>query len=96
MKSLRATGLYDSGKRHGFFHAIAELKQTAQTKIFNVTNINKKVGPTKYSYTLATSKLISLIVKITTIWATPSILTMFYPLTLLKITNDSLYIILSF
>ena len=47
-KSL--TGVYcnrlcDLGERHNFFHAMAELKQNSAGKNLNVTNINKKAGP---------------------------------------------------
>ena len=71
-----------------FFYAMAKLKQNNAGKSLNVTNM--KADPSNRPNT---KQLISLIVKMTTIWATPSILTMFYPLTSLKITNSSLFCI---
>ena len=83
--------LYDLKKGSAPFHVKAELKQTAQAKIL-ILIYSYESGPTKSSIIFTTKQLISLLVKTTTIWATPSILTMFLllPLTLLKITNGSL------
>ena len=60
------------------FHAMAELKQNSVGKDFNVTNINTKAGPTNRQIGLPL-KAHFFNCKTTTIWETPTILTMFHP-----------------
>ena len=63
-----------------FFRAMAELKQTAQGKILS-SQFKYESGPTKSSNMPTTNWLVSLIVKMTAIWATPLILTVSLPST---------------
>ena len=60
------------------FHAMAELKQTAQAKILMSQILTRKRDHKIVNY--AHHQIAHFfVVKTTTIWATPSILTMFHP-----------------
>ena len=89
-----AIGYMTCGKGMAPFHAKAKLKQTAQAKILMspilIQKRAQKIVENAYHQTAYSFKS-----QTTTIWAMPSILTMFYlpppppPVVLLKITNGS-------
>ena len=83
--------LYDLGERHGPFSCYGQIKANRAGKSLIVTNINTKAGPPNRQRGLLLNS--SFNCQIITIWATPSILTIFhlpFSLTLLKIKNGSL------
>ena len=81
--------LYDLWERQSRFSCYGRIKASSAGKNLNVTNINTKAGPSKSSNRPTTKQLISLCVKMI-IWATVSILIMFYLPYTLKTSNGSL------